>query len=98
MIDRARQGPYPVYSADPLNVLAQLELNRRNHERASVAAAEAFEFAWCDGQPFAYAAGLAAARDVLGRLGQPTPEMKPLDRALCEPLPEVRIDVGEDTL
>lgn len=95
VIDQALAGPYPTFYADALNVLAKLELKRLNHERAYKFAGKAFETAWFDGEPFSFAAGLAAARDLLDQLGQPVPEVKPFNQAHFEPLPEVMIDPAE---
>ena len=88
----AERGPYPLFHADALNVLAQIERDAGNHDNAVDAATHAFELAWCDGPPYAYHWGLEAARDHLRELGAPEPQLSPFDPAAHEPMPEVEID------
>jgi ATP/maltotriose-dependent transcriptional regulator MalT len=88
----AEQGPYPLFHADALNVLAQLERDEGNRAAAVVAATRAFELAWCDGPPFAYHWGLCAARKHLAELGTPEPALPPFDPSKFEPMPVVEIN------
>jgi Fe-S-cluster formation regulator IscX/YfhJ len=88
----AERGPYPLYHADALNVLAQVERDAGNRDAAVEAATKAYRLAWCDGPPFAYHWGLCEARELLAELGAPEPEMPPFDQSKFEPLPHVEID------
>jgi tetratricopeptide (TPR) repeat protein len=102
--DSAERGPYPLFHADALNVLAQLERDVGNTEKAIAAASAAYRHAWCDGPPYAYHWGLVAARRHLQELGAPEPQLPPFDPTQREPMPEVEInprdefyvEVGED--
>jgi hypothetical protein len=58
----AERGPYPLFHADALVVLAQVERDAGNREAAIAVATRAYRLAWCDGPPFAYHWGLEAAR------------------------------------
>lgn len=88
----AERGPYPLFHADALNVLAQIERDAGNTQAAIAAATEAYKKAWCDGPPYAYHWGLEAARVHLRALGAPEPELPPFDPSQHEPMPEVEID------
>ena len=91
--DAAERGPYPLYHADALNVLAQIERDAGNTKAAIEAATEAYRKAWCDGPPFAYHWGLEAARAHLKALGAPEPsDLSPYDESKYEPMPDVEID------
>jgi tetratricopeptide (TPR) repeat protein len=90
------RGPYPLFYADALNVLAQIERDAGNHEAAIKAATEAFCKAWCDGPPFAYHWGLEKARAHLRELGAPEPDMPPFDESKYEPMPDVEIDPPDE--
>ena len=101
--DRAEAGPYPLFHADALNMLAAIERLQADesslqtpgvdHRAAAIAAAqEAYEKAWLQGPPFAYAFGLANAQAHLDALGADYPDMPPYDDSLYEPMPEVDID------
>jgi tetratricopeptide (TPR) repeat protein len=94
--DAAERGPYPLFHADAYNVLAQLERDAGNHEKAIEAATRAYQLAWCDGPPFAYHRGLEKAREHLQELGAPEPEMPPFDESKFEPMPEVEIDPEDE--
>jgi tetratricopeptide (TPR) repeat protein len=48
----AERGPFTLYHADALNVLAQIERDAGDHEAAVKAAMAAYRLAWCDGPPF----------------------------------------------
>jgi tetratricopeptide (TPR) repeat protein len=88
----AEDGPYPLFHADACNVLAQIEHDAGNLQKAIDAASHAYRLAWCDGPPFAYHWGLVAAQKHLRELGAPEPEMTPFDESKFEPMPEVEID------
>lgn len=92
MWESAERGPYPLFHADALNVLAQIERDAGNIPAAIEAARQAYRKAWC-GPPFAYHWGLEAARDHLKALGAPEPsDLLPFDESKHEPMPEVEID------
>ena len=105
--ERAEDGPYPLFHADALNMLARIErtaaalaqLGSAEAEQALAAAKkaalQAYEKAWCQGPPFAYAFGLYHAKKHLTELGVPFPDMPPYDDSLYEPMPEVEIDPPE---
>jgi tetratricopeptide (TPR) repeat protein len=88
----AESGPYPLFYADALNVLAQIERDAGNMAAAIKAATQAYQLAWCDGPPYAYHWGLVKAQKHLEDLGAPLPEMPPFDEWNFEPMPEVEID------
>ncbi len=91
--EAAERGPYPLYHADSLNVLAQIERDAGNTAAAIEAATQAYRKAWCDGPPFAYHWGLEAASAHLKALGAPEPsDLPPYDESQHEPMPEVEID------
>jgi len=85
------RGPYPLFPADALNLLAQIERDEGNTTAAIAAATQAYEKAWCDGPPYAYHWGLEAARKHLDELGAPYPDMPPFDPSKYEPMQEVDI-------
>jgi tetratricopeptide (TPR) repeat protein len=87
--DAAARGPYPLFHADALNVLAQLERDAQHREAAITAATAAYRLAWCDGPPYAYHWGLLAAQQHLAALGAPLPDdLPPFDPASHEPMPD----------
>lgn len=94
--DPAERGPYPMFHADGLNVLAQIERDAGNRDAAVAAAARAFELAWCDGPPFAYHWGLERAREHLAELEAPEPELPEFDESKFEPMPEVEINPPDE--
>ncbi len=71
----AERGPYPLFHADALNVLCQIERDAGNNSAAIEAATQAYRLAWCDGPPYAYHYGLENAKKHLRELGAPEPEM-----------------------
>jgi ATP/maltotriose-dependent transcriptional regulator MalT len=93
--DPAELGPYPLFHADALNVLARIERDAGNTRAAIKAARHAYQLAWCDGPPYAYHWGLKAARAHLRELGAPEPDLSPFDPDAHEPMPEVEIDPPE---
>jgi tetratricopeptide (TPR) repeat protein len=95
--ESAECGPYPLYHADALNVLAQIERDAGNTAAAIEAATQAYRKAWCDGPPFAYHWGLEAARAHLNALGAPEPsDLLLYDESKYEPMPEVEIDPPDE--
>ena len=94
--DHAEQGPYPLFHADALNILAQIEIDAGNQQAAISAATKAFQKAWCDGPPYAYHYGLQHAKRLLKELGAKEPKMPPFDPSKFEPMPEVEIDSAEE--
>ncbi|MCB0844968.1 MAG: DUF4062 domain-containing protein [Bacteroidetes bacterium] len=94
--DRAEQGPYPLFHADALNILAQIEIAAGNHKAAITSATQAYQKAWCDGPPYAYHYGLEKAKGLLKELGAEEPEMPPFDPSKFEPMPEVEIEPPEE--
>ncbi len=94
--EMAERGPFPIVHADACNVLAQIERDEGNHEKAVEAATKAFQLAWCDGPPFAYHWGLEEARKHLQELGAQEPKMPPFDESKFEPMPEVEVDPEDE--
>ena len=94
--ESAERGPYPLFHADALNVLAQIERDADHKEAAIEAATEAYRKAWCDGPPYAYHYGLENAKKHLAALGAPEPEMPPFDPSKFEPMPEVEINPSDE--
>ena len=94
--DRAKQGPYPIFHADALNILAQIEIDAGHHQAAIAAATEAYKKAWCDGPPYAYDYGLQNAKRLLQALGAEEPKLPSFDASKFEPMPEVEIDPIEE--
>jgi tetratricopeptide (TPR) repeat protein len=91
-----KRGPYPLFHADALNVLAQIERDEGNQAKAVEAATKAYRLSWCDGPPFAYHWGLEKARKHLAELGAEEPLMPPFDESKFEPMPEVEIDPEDE--
>jgi tetratricopeptide (TPR) repeat protein len=94
--EMAERGPYPLFHADALNVLVQIERDEGNNSAAIEAATKAYRLAWCDGSPFAYHWGLEKAKQHLKELGAPEPEMPPFNESKFEPMPEVEIDPDDE--
>jgi len=90
--DLAEHGPYPIFHADALNILAEIEITSGNNQAAVTAATQAYQKAWCDGPPYAYHFGLEKAKKLLKELGAPEPEMPPFNSSKFEPMPEIEID------
>jgi tetratricopeptide (TPR) repeat protein len=88
----AERGPFPLFHADALNVLAQIERDAGNKDKAIKAATQAYKLSWCDGPPYAYHWGLIKAQKHLEDLGAPLPDMPPFNESKFEPMPEVEID------
>jgi tetratricopeptide (TPR) repeat protein len=94
--EAAERGPYPIFHADALNVLAQVERDEGNLGKAVEAAEGAYRLAWCDGPPFAYHWGLEKAKKHLRELGAEEPLMPEFDASKFEPMPEVEIDPEDE--
>jgi hypothetical protein len=93
----AERGPYPLFYADALNVLAQVERDADNTKATIEAATQAYRKSWCDGPPFAYHWGLEAARRRLKELGAPEPaDLPPYDESRHERMPDVEIDPDDE--
>jgi tetratricopeptide (TPR) repeat protein len=94
--EAAERGPYPLFHADACCVLAEIERDEGNNDKAVEAARRAYELAWCDGPPFAYHWGLERARGLLRGLGAGEPSMPAFDESKYEPMPEVEIDPADE--
>jgi ATP/maltotriose-dependent transcriptional regulator MalT len=94
--EAAERGPYPLFHADACNVLAQLERDAGNTEKAIEAATQAYCMAWCDGPPYAYHWGLEAARKHLRELGAPEPQLPPFDASKFEPMLDVEVNPKDE--
>jgi hypothetical protein len=94
--DLAERGPYPLFHADALNVLAQIERDEGNANAAIAAATKAYTLAWCDGPPYAYHYGLTNARRHLEELGAPEPQLPPYDESKFEPMPDVELNPKDE--
>jgi tetratricopeptide (TPR) repeat protein len=98
----AERGPYPLFHADALNVLAQIERDHGNREAAIAAATKAYTLAWCDGISvdgkvcYAYHYGLTNARKHLQELGAPEPQLPPFDESKFEPMPDVELNPKDE--
>ena len=88
---RADDGPYPLFHADALNILASIERAEGNLDKAREAGTEAYKKAWLQGPPFAYEYGLRNGEHHLNDLGVPLPQLPPYDDSLYEPMPDVEI-------
>jgi tetratricopeptide (TPR) repeat protein len=93
--EMADRGPYPLILSDALNVLAQIERDGGDKDKAVEAATKAFCLAWCDGPPYAYHWGLEVAKKHLRALGAPEPIMSPFDPTKFEPMPNVELDLKD---
>ncbi|MGH1362913.1 MAG: DUF4062 domain-containing protein [Calditrichia bacterium] len=94
--ESAERGPYPIFHADALLVLAKIEQDAGNNQAAIEAATEAYRKAWCDGPPYAYYRGLTKAKELLKTLEAPEPEMPAFDPSKFEPMPEVEINPDDE--
>jgi tetratricopeptide (TPR) repeat protein len=94
--EAAEEGPYPLFHADALNVLAQIHRDAKRRDAAHAAATQAYLLAWCDGPPFTYHWGLEKAKAHLTALGAPEPKMPPFDESEHEPMPEVEINPPDE--
>lgn len=98
----AEHGPYPLFHADALNVLAQIERDEGNTKAAIAAATKAYTLAWCDGISadgkvcYAYHYGLTNARRHLQELGVPEPQLPPFDESKFEPMPDVELNPKDE--
>jgi tetratricopeptide (TPR) repeat protein len=87
----AEVGPYPLFHAEALNLLARIERDAGHRDAAVAAATDAYRKAWCDGPPYAYHWGLRDAKQLLAELGAPEPDLPPFDPSKYPPMPEVEI-------
>jgi ATP/maltotriose-dependent transcriptional regulator MalT len=94
--ETAERGPYRLFHADALNVLAQIARDEGNNAAAIEAATKAYQLAWCEGPPFAYHWGLEKAKRHLKELGAPEPLMPAFDESKFEPMPEVEINPRDE--
>ena len=94
--EAAERGPYPLFHADALNVLAQIERDQDSKDAAIEVATEAYRKAWCNGPPFAYHWGLERAREDLTALDAPEPVLEPFDASKHEPMPEVELNPPDE--
>ncbi|MCP4591308.1 MAG: hypothetical protein GY842_11210, partial [bacterium] len=92
----AERGPYPMFHADALNLLAQIERDADNHDAAVAAATKAYQLSWCDGPPFAYHWGLQAAKRHLTQLAAPEPSLPPFNESNFDPIPQVEINPPDE--
>lgn len=89
----AERGGFRLAQADALNVLARAEIAINRPEMAVQAAQAAVQMAWCMSEPYAYARGMAQARQTLGALGADLPDGLPtLDFAKLGAPIEVEIE------
>jgi hypothetical protein len=88
----AELGPYPLFHADALNVLARIEGDVGHHRAAVAAATAAYREAWCDGPPYAYHWGIRDAKQLLAELGAPAPDLPPFDPSKYPSMPLVEIN------
>jgi tetratricopeptide (TPR) repeat protein len=91
--DAAERGPFPLLQADARNVLAAIEAQAGNADRAVEAATTAYRLAWCDGPPFAYDYGLRTASSHLRTLGATPPGMPPFDASKHPPIEDISTDL-----
>jgi tetratricopeptide (TPR) repeat protein len=89
-------GPYPLFHADALNLLARIERDGGRRDQAVEAATAAYRKAWCDGPPYAYHWGLQDARLLLAELGAPEPALPPFDPSRYPPMPAVELDPPDE--
>lgn len=92
----AERGPYPLFHADALNVLAQIERDAGSTDKAIEAAKKAYQLAWCDGPPYAYHWGLIRAQKYLEEFGVSFPEMSLFNKRRYEAMPKVEIDPDDE--
>lgn len=91
--EAAERGGFRMAQADALNLLAHAERAIQRDEAAVQAAQAAVQMAWCNGEPYAYAHGMAQARATLSALGADLPEGLPtVDFAQLGTPIEVEID------
>ncbi|MFP4322396.1 MAG: DUF4062 domain-containing protein [Anaerolineales bacterium] len=90
-------GPYRLFHADALNLLARIERDANQFDNAIQASSAAYALAWCDGEPYSYAVGLRAAEVHLLEMGMPPPRLKPFDPEATIPMVYVDIDPEAET-
>jgi tetratricopeptide (TPR) repeat protein len=92
----AEAGPYPLFHADALNLLARIEHGTGCRDAATDAAARAYRKSWCDGPPYAYHWGLQDAKQLLAEVGASEPDLPAFDPSKYSPMPLVEIDPADD--
>jgi len=102
------RGPYPLFHADALNILASIERaeaanyepdsesNLAGLQAAATAAQRAYAKAWCQGPPFSYAFGLHQALAHLTDLRVEIPQLPPFEESRYEPLPTIKLGILHD--
>jgi tetratricopeptide (TPR) repeat protein len=95
-LEYSERGPYPLFHADAFNLLAQIERDEGNRDKAIEAAIKAYRLAWCDGPPYAYHWGLEKAKQHLKELSAPEPKMPSFDESKFEPIPQVEINPKDE--
>lgn len=84
--EQAERGPYRALHADAYNVLSTIEREAGDVKAAGQTATAAYYLSWCNGAPYSYARGLAAARAHLVALGLPEPDdLPPFDELTAGP-------------
>lgn len=91
-LERAEEGPYPMFHADALNLLAELDFSTKRKGNALGFATHAYNLAWCDGPPFTYHRGWQTARKHIRRLGATEFKLPPFDESQHDPMPEIEIN------
>ncbi len=91
--EQAERGPYRALHADAYNVLSTIEREAGDVKAAGQTATAAYYLSWCNGAPYAYARGLAAARAHLMALSLPEPDdLPPFDERTAGPYLPVEIE------
>ena len=105
MFSRSRRPAhkyYPLWHANALNVLAQIERNRGDSNAAIDAATKACVLAWCDGisadgkRRYAYQGALVDACKYHDESGAPVSDLPPFDESEFEPLPSIGLDPKDE--
>lgn len=91
-LEKAEEGPYPMFHADALNLLAEIGLSAKHRNNALGFATHAYNLAWCDGPPFTYHRGWQTARNHIRRLGAVEFKLPSFDESQHDPMPEIEIN------
>jgi tetratricopeptide (TPR) repeat protein len=92
----AERGPFTLYHADSLNILARLEAVQGNRDAALAAAEQAYRRSWCDGPPYAYERGLTDAQATFATLNAAPPSLPPFDPQAFAPLLDIAINPADE--
>src|SRR5262249_46890856 len=79
-------------------IAAEVHLALGQVESSRACALEAYRKAWADGSPHIFWYELERSRDLLKRLGEPEPQLPPLDPARVPPIPyeaEIRAAIAK---